>query len=104
MDAGVVAGLGKSWFLLPILMKRMKKEQGVHSKNERLLQSQRNLLNECEILVLLSCPPRRRPRKRKREREAAGPRRRGGFNIALGILDTNQRGVEPANCSKFGHD
>lgn len=80
--------VGKSWFLLSILMKRMKKEQGVHSKNERLLQSQRNLLNECEILVLQSSP-RRRPREKEREKEAAGPRRPGEGYIALGILDTN---------------
>ena len=99
MDDGVV---GKSWFLLPILMKRMKKEQGVYSKNERLLQSQRNLLNGCEILILLSSP-RRRPRKRKKERGCRA-KKTGGVNIALGNLDTNQRGVEPANRSKFGHD
>lgn len=80
--------VGKSWFLLSILMKRMKKEQGVHSKNERLLQSQRNLLNECEILVLQSSP-RRRPREKKERKRLQGQEDRGEGYIALGILDTN---------------
>ena len=62
-------------------MKRMKKEQGVHSKNERLLQSQRNILNECEILVLQSSP-RRRPREKERKRLQGQEDCDGGLHCA----------------------